>query len=122
LWLDQRTRTAEERQHRAEEGEQAVRAREHGERVLGARNAAGRGDWETAVRLYDEAIQDDWPDSPQLRAERLRGRFPLNQQDLLRTELDELLARDDLGPAAGLVKLLRADCLMAALDGRNEGQ
>lgn len=63
----------------AERQADMARNEAHSERILTARSAAGRGDWRTAMKLYQRAIDDRAADREQLEEERLPGLLAMNQ-------------------------------------------
>jgi tRNA A-37 threonylcarbamoyl transferase component Bud32 len=98
-----------ERQRR-EHAEQVLQAQQevaYREGVALARAAAARGDWRTALELYERLITGAYcPDRQHLEVERLPGFLAVNDRDRFAQEVTRLTARDDLGPDAARVKLL----------------
>jgi len=78
-----------------------ARSDAHGERVATARSAAGRGDWRTAMKQYQRAIDDGAPDRPQLEEERLPSFLALNQ---VRQLLEILPGLNGTSPAFMLLR------------------
>jgi serine/threonine-protein kinase len=96
----------------------AVRERHdaHAGRVAAARGAARRGDWSTALPLYQRAIEDRASDRPRLEEERLPGFLAVNQVGELADALDRL------GGDSAPVLLLRGELALGDPGRREEGQ
>jgi hypothetical protein len=81
----------------------------HRERVSAARTVAKRGDWRGALPLFQETIDDRYPDQLSLEVERLPGFFATNDQARLGEELGRLVQYPELGSLTAQVLLMRAD-------------
>ncbi|MBN9117582.1 MAG: serine/threonine protein kinase [Planctomycetes bacterium] len=88
-----------------------------------ARAAVARGDWPTALGMYDELVRGADPAKARLlRVERLFGYFDTNNEAALLAELKALEADPDLGPAAAWVKLVRGEHLLCDMEGATRGR
>jgi hypothetical protein len=94
----------------------------HRERVAAARTVAKRGDWRGALPLFQEAINDRYPDQLGLEVERLPGFFATNDQARLGEELERLVEHADLGDLTAQVLLMRADFALCDPARQSEGR
>ncbi|MCA9069452.1 MAG: protein kinase [Planctomycetaceae bacterium] len=105
----------EQQENQRKEQERAnEEKRQQDERIRLADQAAQRGDWATAMRLYEQAVRYETDESRKLklRVERLFGYFATNDEPGLTTELEELIARDDLGPLKAKILLVQGAWLL----------
>jgi hypothetical protein len=113
---------AQREERRAGEAERATRRQAHAVLVGAARTAASRGLWDDALRAYDEALADGFPDDLKLSVERLRCLNAPEHRSQLIAALDLLEARGDLGKHAAVVQLHRGDLLLTEQARQDEGR
>jgi serine/threonine protein kinase len=101
--------------------ERTARVTAHVAAVSGARGAARRGDWRTALSHYQSAIEDDFADRLALEVERLPGWLALNDSGRFHEELERLSREGDLGENAALVYLLRGELELCQPGARQRG-
>jgi|GEM_PF-5757014 len=88
-----------------------------------ARAAARRGDWPTALKLYDELIAAEPGRAARFRAERLFGFFATNDEAGLRADFAALGAEPKLDPdVAAWVKLVRGAHALCDTGGSEPGR
>jgi serine/threonine protein kinase len=85
----------------AEDQTRIARAVAHAERVATAREAARRGDWATALKHYQRALEDQAGDQEQLEEERLPGFLATNQVAMF---LERLPGLNGASPALQLLR------------------
>jgi tetratricopeptide (TPR) repeat protein len=77
-----------------------------------AQRSTQRGDWNGSLDLIERALAAGHPDPNRLRLEKVKALLALDRTDAARGELDELLARDDLGGLTASVLLWGGDVLL----------
>ncbi len=105
---------------RATTAEQGLRRELAASHLRTARLAAQRGDWRTAIRSYDLALDMGPEDEVEVRLRRAQAWMALNDPHRAEQELAALTERADLGPHAGEVLLARGDFALARFSGREQ--
>ncbi len=93
------------------------------EQLAAARAAAARGDWRTALDLYEPLVTSIyWPNRRHLEVERLPGFLAVNDRDRFAREVERLAACDDLGTDAAQVKLLLGEFYLCRPERQEEAR
>jgi len=92
------------------------------ELTAAARAAARRGDWQNALKLFEQVIKINPAIATQLRVERLFGYFAINDENSLESELKALEAEENLGHLAAEVKLVHGAFMMCDTSRADEGR
>ena len=71
-----------------------------------------RGDWPAVLRSIDAALAAGHPDPSRMHLDRAKALFALNRADDALGEIQAIERRDDLGPLAAEIQLIRGDLLL----------
>ncbi|MCH8807900.1 MAG: protein kinase, partial [Planctomycetes bacterium] len=113
-------RIATENEQRTAEAERDTRRSLAEAAARAARLATQRGDWRSALAYFEEAIASGYPDEVKMRLGIVEAHDALNEDEIARNLITELVRRDDLGDRRGAVLLWQGELELFRSGGRED--